>query len=552
MCDASHIKTHIETHNETHFESGCDVCLNELNKFTFNDIDTDNECEEIEHDTVINNDKPKTHLNVSDSSEIIKIANAYWNSDPKYMGKDCVSPKLFPRCSIHYFFPNFAFLLTFANVTLIESSVGVIMIDCGHSSFATAIKKQVRHFSNKKVHSCIYTHGHIDHVLGILAFEELDNINVIAHENVIKHFDRYKLTNGYNTIINNKQFQTNNKFPSNFKYPNSTYSQSLKLNIGDIKLELYHGMGETDDATWVWFPDYRVICAGDFFIWASPNCGNPQKAQRYPIHWKETLDKMINLKPILLLPGHGPPIIGEDRVFEALNNTSEYLNLISQQTLDGINKGKRLSDIVSEISIPNYYKEIPYLQPVYDDPAFIVHNIWRHYAGWWDQNPAHLRVGNEIQVANEICNLVGGSVELSKKAMELCLNGNIDAATHFIEWSISIDPNNYEIHKIRSKIYKNRYDSETSLMAKGIYLSEHFKSEKMLGTPKYYVNKLESYVISVAEKKDALFELSIISYKIKSFFKKFIEYILIWRFILFIYSLIPEMPFTLVRRKYEK
>lgn len=47
--------------------------------------------------------------------------------------------------------------------------------------------------------------------------------------------------------------------------------------------------------------------------------------------------------------------------------------------------------------------------------------------------------------------------------------GQLDVASHFIEWSAELDPENHEIHKIRSQIYKTRVSQETSLMAKGIF-----------------------------------------------------------------------------------
>jgi hypothetical protein len=39
-----------------------------------------------------------------------------------------------------------------------------------------------------------------------------------------------------------------------------------------------------------------------------PNCGNPQKAQRYPFEWIQALRKMASFHADMLLPGHGPPI----------------------------------------------------------------------------------------------------------------------------------------------------------------------------------------------------------------------------------------------------
>jgi len=95
----------------------------------------------------------------------------------------------------------------------------------------------------------------------------------VGHENVGRRFDRYKLTAGYNAHINNKQFGGSSDWPLHYRYPNTTYTDTLTLTIGGVAFELHHARGETDDATWVWIPEARAVCTGDFFIWASPNCG---------------------------------------------------------------------------------------------------------------------------------------------------------------------------------------------------------------------------------------------------------------------------------------
>ena len=48
-------------------------------------------------------------------------------------------------------------------------------------------------------------------------------IKVIAHENLPKAFDRYKLTRGYNALINNKQFGADSEWPDNYRYPDVVY-----------------------------------------------------------------------------------------------------------------------------------------------------------------------------------------------------------------------------------------------------------------------------------------------------------------------------------------
>jgi alkyl sulfatase BDS1-like metallo-beta-lactamase superfamily hydrolase len=55
---------------------------------------------------------------------------------------------------------------------------------------------------------------------------------------------------------------------------------------------------------------------------------------------------------------------------------------------------------------------IPYLQPSYDEPEFIVRNIWRLYGGWWDGNPAKLKPPKQSDLAKEIANLAGNYLKL--------------------------------------------------------------------------------------------------------------------------------------------
>jgi len=140
------------------------------------------------------------------------------------------------------------------------------------------------------VHRAIYTHGHIDHVFGTAAFEAEAPIEVVAHEAVNARFDRYVRTAGYNATINRRQFRVRSlQWPVEYRRPDRTYRDRLDVEDGELTFELHHARGETDDHTWVWVPQRRVLCTGDLFIWCSPNAGNPQKVQRYPDEWAAAL-----------------------------------------------------------------------------------------------------------------------------------------------------------------------------------------------------------------------------------------------------------------------
>jgi len=368
------------------------------------------------------------------------------------------------------------FVSAFANVTSVETTDGLVLIDTSSPFFAGAVHTAVRELSSAPVRAAVYTHGHVDHVFGILAFDAeaqakgLPLPEVFAHENVRKRFARYLLTNGYNGRINQRQFNLPSPmFPNSFRDPDRVYRDDFILEVGGVRFELYHDLGETDDHTWVYMPDKKAICTGDLFIWASPNCGNPQKVQRFPREWAAALRRMDKLGAEKLFPGHGPPILGTDRVRQALTETAELLEDLVNQTLGFMNEGAPLDEVLSKVVPNKELLERPYLRPIYDDPEFIVRNLWRLYGGWYDGNPAHLKPAREVQLAQAIVELSGGVDKIVAKANAAADAESWRVATELIEMAYRAAPNDAAVREARSSIYEKRSELESSLMAKAIF-----------------------------------------------------------------------------------
>lgn len=365
------------------------------------------------------------------------------------------------------------FLESFANVVAFRSAGRLLLVDAGGILESRNVYDRIREWTDAPLEVAIYTHGHVDHVFSVPHFEEENHEirpRVIAHENVATRFDRYQLTQGYNAHINQRQFQLGAPlFPNEFRYPDETYQSNMSLRVGDLDVELFHDKGETDDATWVWVPSKRILCTGDMFIWAAPNCGNPQKVQRYPAEWAAALRKMAALRPTLLLPGHGIPIAGEDRIQHVLTSTARYLESLVEQTISLMNTGARLNDIIQQVTPPEDLLDQPYLAPVYDEPEFIVRNLWRLYGGWYDGNPAHLKPAPDEQLARELAELVGGARVLAERAVILAEEGEHRLAGHLIEFAAQADPDDLDIQGVRATVFGIRKNVERSTMAKGVY-----------------------------------------------------------------------------------
>jgi alkyl sulfatase BDS1-like metallo-beta-lactamase superfamily hydrolase len=395
-------------------------------------------------------------------------AERFWNLDPDDKDLHPFAPLL----AVEEVGPRVGFVSSFANVTALDTDEGLVLVDTGSFFLAAPTKGLVRVFSQKPLHTAIFTHGHVDHCFGVDLYEaEGPKARVVAHERVAARFDRYRLTRGYNACINARQFQAVHEWPKTFRYPDVTYASDLSLTIGGEQIELHHALGETDDATWVWIPSRKTICAGDLFIWASPNCGNPQKVQRYPREWALALRAMAALDAELLCPGHGPPIFGKDRVRQALEETASLLESLVDQTLALMNEGARLDRVLREVRAPAHLLARPYLRPIYDEPEFVVRNLWRLYGGWYDGNPAHLKPGPDEALAREIAALAGGADKLAARARALSQSGDFALACHLAEMAGMAAPNDDAVWRARAEVYRARAAHESSLMAKGIYTS---------------------------------------------------------------------------------
>ena len=378
-----------------------------------------------------------------------------------------------------------AMVEAFSHCVLFETDDGLVAFDTSNEGGGAKVVDAVRGWRPARFNTIVYTHGHVDHVGGCGAFvhdaETCGHARpcIVGHENVPKRFDRYNLTDGYNKIINERQFGQFRRrgyeiagaarfLPVTTPKPDTVYSDTMKISPGGLDIELNHAKGETDDHTWAWIPKHKAICAGDFFIWNFPNAGNPQKVQRYPREWAAAIREMVGKGAELFLPAHGLPIGGAARIRRVLGEVADALEHLVRETLALMNQGARLNDIIHTVKIDPAVLEKPYLKPMYDEPEFVVRNIWRMYGGWYDGNPANLKPAKDEALAREIASLAGGAGKLAARALALC-ESDLRLACHLAELAVLAEPKNAHAHALRAEVFQTRRDGETSLMAKGIF-----------------------------------------------------------------------------------
>ncbi|MEY2401342.1 MAG: hypothetical protein QOJ08_1453 [Ilumatobacteraceae bacterium] len=394
-----------------------------------------------------------------------------------------------------------AIVESFSHCVALATGDGLVCFDSSGVHTGQAVVAALKGWRTDRISHLVYTHGHADHVGGSTFFAA-DQPHVVGHQNVPVRLDRYEFTNNWNLIINSRQFggipgelnlsigeaeggarvgiaDARRFLPSTTLRPSETFDVEHTLTVGDTAIELHHARGETDDHLWAWLPDRKWLMAGDFVIWNFPNAGNPQKVQRYPLEWAAALRDMIAAGPDLLVPAHGLPIVGAERIATVLGDIATALEGLVGDVIAMMNQGATLDAIIHTVSVPADTLAKPYLRPLYDEPEFVIRNIWRQFGGWWDGAASRLKPSPDAHVATAIAELCGGPEELMRRAQKAVGDGDLRLACHLADLAGWAAPDDASVHAGRADVYVERRKAEPSLMSKGIFMAAARESQSI-------------------------------------------------------------------------
>jgi len=374
----------------------------------------------------------------------------------------------------------------FGNVGVVETDDGLVIFDIATRQFGNRVFKSLRAITKKPIKYIIYSHGHFDHCFGYSPFlkeieeNQWERPQIIAHENLLNRFKKYKELDEYHNWINSMQFKSivgkQERATSAQDTLNPTIiiksNETFTFELDGLTFEIYHDMGETDDSIWMFLPEKKVLFTGDLMISSYPNVGNPYKVQRYPKHWALAMEKMQKKEADYLVPGHGPLIRGKKQVDDVLSITAEAMYFVHDEVVKRMNQGKWFEQIYNEMLdiYPEKFKKHAYLRPVYGCFQFAIHATYRLYHGWYDTgNPTDLFPSKSKDIAKEFLKL--NSVEnYYNHAKELFEEGQLQLALHIIDIVIMGLPvesskqllNAYEL---KYKILKQKAKKETSFIS---------------------------------------------------------------------------------------
>lgn len=342
----------------------------------------------------------------------------------------------------------------FGNTFLVTTSEGNVIIDTSSALHARKHHQLLTAENKGPIKYIILTHAHGDHVGGVGLWKQ-PGTQIIAQRNHVEFVHYQARLAGFYATRNAAQFGLNIPQPGagagNYGgkiEPTILFDDKYEFTLGGVKFEVYSTPGETYDHLSVWVPQYKAAFVGDNYYESFPNIYTLRGTEpRFALDYVTSLNKVLALKPEMVLPSHGLPIRGNDEVTRRLTRYRDAILYVHDEVVKGMNAGKDVYTLMREIKLPSALA----VGESYGKLTWSIRGIYEGYVGWFDLNPATMYETPASSVYPELIKLAGGPDAVASLAGERLQAGDAVAALHLTGIALAADPKNRKSLEARLK-----------------------------------------------------------------------------------------------------
>lgn len=380
------------------------------------------------------------------------------------------------------------------NVFLISTPEGNVIFDTGialqSKQQLDALKKAVP----GEIKYTILSHSHADHVGGV---QFLNGSKVVAHREFTEEQRYLKELEPYLWNRNRTLFPWMPPKPGmvdkNYRYGNVTPDilvgeKDFTFNLGGTAFEVLSTPGgEGADNISLWLPKQKALLTGDLFGPFFPQFPNiftmRGEKVRKPVEYINSLERLIALKPEMILPAHYKAIRDKEKIMTGLQKMRDAVQYVHDEVIAGMNSGQTVEQLMAAIKLPETLE----LTQQHGKVSWAVRSIWEYYATWFHfKSTTELYAVPAESVYQDLVELAGTG-PLLEKASAYIEQGKVTQSIHLLDMVLNSEPdhkegnrlylkaheilmqqakqgqrNDYEMHWLRSQIQKARQALKTT------------------------------------------------------------------------------------------
>jgi alkyl sulfatase BDS1-like metallo-beta-lactamase superfamily hydrolase len=396
-----------------------------------------------------------------------------------------------------------------ANSIMIEGRDGIIIVDVTESvDSAKAVLAQFRKITDKPVKAIVYTHNHTDHTMGVKAFTTEEDVKagrveIFAHEtlmdtvisnaSVIAPILGLRSAYSFGIALERGPEGSVNEGigpklvigQRSFIAPTRTFKDSLDVEVAGVKMHLQHAPSETDDEIVVWLPDSKVLLTAEVIQGECfPNLHTLRGTKyRDPVNWFKSIDRLRGFGAEHMVPSHGRPISGKQKIEELLTSYRDAIQYVHDQTIRNMNKGLTPDELVEVVSkLPPHLANHPWLGEFYGTVKHSVREIYSGYLGWFEGDPTFLDPLPRGERAARYVEQMGGRDQVLAAAKKAFDKGDYQWAAELVTYVIRVNKDDAQARGLKARALRGLAYRTENTNWRDWYISSARELEKSLNS----------------------------------------------------------------------
>lgn len=277
-----------------------------------------------------------------------------------------------------------------SNAYAVRTAAGRVIINTGMGFEAPVHKRLFDAACPGPTPYILLTQGHVDHVGGVALFREAGT-KLVAQRNLplcqrddqrIRQVREAQARIWFGEALAAAARPASP--PQDVPVADISFEDTCVIESGGLRFELHATPGgETLDSCVVWLPQHGIVFSGNVFGPLFPHFPNLNTIRgdryRFVEPYLESLRRVRELGPELLITGHFAPVEGRALIRACLDRLEQAVDHVHRRTLEGMNAGKDVFTLMRAVQLPDEL----YVGEGYGKVSWAVRTIWEQYMGWF-------------------------------------------------------------------------------------------------------------------------------------------------------------------------